>query len=409
MKRLLAGFLVIILVFSLAGCASQKPNSTPQNSPEDVPAELYTAMQSFSAQLFGQARLAGEKNIVISPLSAYLAFAMAAAGSAGDTAAEFARVLGIAPADIGPACQALLGQYAALDGGTKLSLANSAWVDDDYPVLPQYLQLVQQDFDGEVFTVDLQASATPEEINAWVAKETEGLIPDLVDSISAQAAMLLINTLYMDAAWQQPFDANDTHARDFTLANGQTVQADFLTAPANTQRCFQNPDLQGVVLPYADSNLAFLAVMPIDGNVANLALDENSLSGWLAAAQDTDDVILSMPKFEQSYELGLVTPLQSMGLQQAFDPTAANFSGVSDANNLYISDAKQKVVIRVNEKGTEAAAATVVEFEVTAAPYQEEPPLYLTFDKPYLYAVVDLSSGLPLFLGEMDSPPPPAA
>jgi serpin B len=225
--------------------------------------------------------------------------------------------------------------------------------------------------------------------------------------MAREAVLALINTLYFKAKWLDPFDANDTYESEFIKKDGSRVSVPFL----NEYRCdrdYINMDgTEGVLRPYDDGKTAFLALRATDGRSAQeLAetLDADTLARYIASAKETY-MTLSMPKFTLDYGMTMNSVLGAMGLKRAFDRDLAEFGimGKSGLGNVYISQVLQKVRIAVNEKGTEAAAATIVEMTAGAAMPLEE-PVVLTLDSPFVYAVVDLDTGIPLFIGCMDDP-----
>ena len=223
------------------------------------------------------------------------------------------------------------------------------------------------------------------------------------ESLPYLPVLLLVNALYLKNAWASEFDPLDTRPGDFTAADGSEAETDFLSNGLRAEQYFAAEGAAGVVLPYDDGRLGFLAVLP-DGELDAWleTLDGDTLPALLAAAEE-ERVLLRLPKFEAEWGGELSDALAAMGLETAFDSGRADFSALGTAPDgpLYVSSVVHKARIEVNEKGTEAAAATVVEVEDAAAPtdYRE-----LVLDRPFCYAVVDLERGVPLFLGTFERP-----
>ena len=365
------------------------------------------AAADFSARLFSAVLEEDDAfNPVISPLSAYLALAMTAAGAAGETKREFEQTLGLPVEGLGPAAAALTRLLSNTRGSTKLIAANSLWLDKHLLPEQAFLQQALDYYEVELYQCDLQNPAVVVEINNWVEQRTQGLIKDMISELN-DAAMVLINTLYLNAKWQNQFEPDDTMELHFITDAGADVPVDFLRSDMRRRRILVTDELEGIVLPYDDGRLAFVAVRQLDkSSPRGIRLDAFLLQDLLSGSFEHDHVVFSMPKFEMSYAADLGHPLQIMGLSSAFDSNGADFSTLGrmdDGLGLFIDQILQKVEIRVNEKGTEAAAATAI----IAAPQSALDPddiVYLSLDSPFLYAVVELETALPLFIGLLEDP-----
>jgi len=366
---------------AIANITVQQPNATQAS-----------AIESFGEKLFNQT-ITGNVNAVISPLSAYAALGMAYEGAAGTTAQAFQDVMGMTPAEARATLAYLLTTWQDNTAGTTVTSANSAWIDQGFTPKQQWVDALKAYYQADVYNLDLQAPGTVDEVNGWINDNTGGLIPSMLDTIGPDVVALLVNALYLKADWAQPFDTNHTSEGQFTKADGQTVDAWYMSSTPETVKHFVTPNAEGVVLPYNDGRLAFVAAMPTSGS---LTLNDGDISSWLAAT--TDDAILTMPKFHTEFGSDMTDTLSAMGLQVAMTP-AADFSGI--APNLMIGSVQQKVSMDVGEKGTVAAAATVVQMVPTSGLVVAK---YVVFDHPYVYAIVDQVTGVPLFIGAMDDP-----
>jgi serpin B len=367
MKKILSLMLAILLICAQGASAL-----------EDEAVEKDRTVADFSWKLFAQAAQSGEPNVVISPISAYLALAMAAEGAGGDTAKQFDAVLGQNTDALAAFCMELTKALADTKESTVLKIANSGWLDESFTADPDYLKTISDDMDADVFVRALAADETREEINAWVSGATNSLIPSLLnENLPEGTALALINTLYFNGTWGAQFDANNTADNVFHLASGSEVTAAFMTAPESDQSYIEADGVEGVLLPYDDRKTALIALRATDGRSAQelaQALTPASLAQYIASASQTY-MTLSMPKFTLSYSMTMNDALKAMGLNLAFDPDAAEFSGMGESPNgsIFISKVLQKVKIGVNERGTEAAAATIVEMEATAIMPMDKP------------------------------------
>ena len=419
MKRILSLALACTLALSpLAGCAA--PSSTKQltaaparltdqemveHDPE-VPA-VYEALSGFGLDLLKAVRREGE-GALVSPLSVSLALSMAANGAEGETLAQFESVLG-GGADLDAlnvACNALMSIYqSGLGGSTQANLANSVWVDPEGQISEDFIGRCMGVFDAEVFQGDLSAPTIVEDVNGWVSAQTGKLIPEIIQGpFPEETAVLLVNALYLKNTWQYEFDPNSTSQRDFTHRDGRTSRPDFLNKGSAALPYIQGEGAQGVVLPYDDGRLAFFALMPgLYPDSPDLgqwldSLEGDALSRLVLGAEETLFLHLALPKFEAEWSGQLQDSLRDLGLDAALTPGLADFSGMGDhPNGYFLSQVIHAAKIQVNEKGTEAAAATVVAAPGAGAPPEEG--VTLVFDRPFLYGIMDLQNGVPLFLG----------
>ena len=260
-------------------------------------------------------------------------------------------------------------------------------------------------YQAEVYQTDLPTEETRDAVNDWIGRVTRGMIPQMLSQPPREdAALLLVNALYMKNTWAEEFDPSDTRPRVFTAADGTKTELDFLYNGTRRERYFAAEDAAGVVLPYDDGRLGFIAVLP-DGELDPWleGLDGETFSQLLAAAEETE-VALRLPKFEAEWGGSLTDALRALGRDTAFDPAKADFSpmGTSDGMPLFLASVDHRAKLEVTEEGTEAAAATVVTMAEESAPM--ESPAELTFDRPFCYAIVDLERGVPLFLGTFERP-----
>jgi len=363
------------------------------------------SLAGFGERLFAQLQLEDTPNPVISPLSIFYALAMADEGARGETAEAFEKVFGMPVDQARQVAAYMLDELSNPDAGTTVNVANSAWLDDSFTVEQAWVDMISAYYEATVYNTDLQAKGAVDLVNQWISEKTNKLIPRMLEQINPDTVALLINAIYLKADWAAPFDPNDTFDREFVNGDGASAFVPFMSSDPMTRQVIDTAGAEGVVLPYADGRLAFVAAMPKSGT---FSLDGTVVPGLLAAAQQHDDVMVAMPKFHTEYGAAdLIPALTELGLGVAFDPAAADFGGM--APNLYISAVLHKVSMSVGEEGTEAAAATVVAMDESGGAFIE--PIIVVFNRPYLYAVVDTVSGVPLFIGWMEDPSlaPPAS
>lgn len=375
----------------------------------DMP-KAYAALSDFGLELLQNARQT-EENTLVSPLSVSMALTMAANGSDGDTLEEFQQVLGDGlPLDsINAACGTLMADYTeSLGGSTQCSMANSLWVDPEGQVRADFIGKCTGLFGAQVFQGDLSAPGIVKDLNSWVAQHTNNMIPQIISKpFQENTAALLVNALYLKNTWETEFDPQNTFTRDFIHGDGSVKQLDYLNHFSLSFPYLTSETCEGAIFPYDDGRLGFFALMPklypdapdFDTWLAKLKGDE--LSQLLLSGEEAMFLRLSLPKFEQEWSGELQDVLPDLGLECAFDPDLANFSLLGDNPYGYcLSQVIHAAKIEVNEKGTQAAAATVV--EATSGSAAPEDGISLVFDHPFLYGIVDLQTGVPLFLGSFE-------
>ena len=422
MKRALALILALTLALALPGCGTAAADYTvltadPVSAAYDGSTEpAQTALAGFGLDLLRGTRDQTGEPALVSPLSAALALSMAANGADGDTLAQFEAVLsGGAGLDVLNAlCQALTADYQSLGGSTECSIANSLWVDPEGMIREDFIGRCGGIFDAQVIQAQLSDPGIVPALNGWVSDHTDGMIPEIVsEPFPEEAAALLVNALYLKNTWAAEFDPNQTMERTFTHGDGAEERIDFLRHFDRSLPYLETADSVGALLPYDDGRLAFFALMP------RLYPDSPDFEAWLAGldgaelgrlvrdSRDRSDFFLrlSLPKFESEWKGELKDVLTALGLELAFDDTGlADFSLLGDnPYGYYLSQVIHATKLEVNEEGTRAAAATVVEAPAgSAAPLEEPQGIELDFDRPFLYGIVDLENGVPLFLGTFE-------
>ena len=425
MKRTLSLLLAFALGLGLlSGCAqasaakeltAPKLSVNPSNSEE-----VNGALAGFGLELLKKTRDAnGETamnsdmdhvpfSTLVSPLSVALALSMTANGAAGNTLAQFQDVLGggVDLVELNTACAQLMADYQGLGGSTKCAIANSLWVDPEGQIKDEFIGQCRGIYDAQVFSAQLSEPGIVKDLNSWVSQHTNKMIPEIIDQpFPEETACLLVNALYLKNSWLSEFDPLSTHTMDFHHAGGPDSQVEYLRKFDTQLSYLQGKGAQGVVLPYDDGRLAFVAILPDlypdspdFGQWLN-NLEGNSLSQLINNREDAIFLSFAMPKFSAEWKGNLEDTLPLLGLEDAFVPGAADFSSLGDnPEGYFINQVIHATKIEVNEKGTEAAAATVVAAESgAAAPPQEG--ITLILDRPFLYGIVDLYTGVPLFLG----------
>lgn len=425
MNRFLSFFLACLL---MAGCsvgkgevsldASHSPTPLPPSAlwPHAETLSVSTknsetvnrALAGFGLELLQKAREAENAAVLVSPLSVALALSMAANGAQGNTLAQFQDILGGGAdlEELNKACAQFMFDYQGLQGSSQCRIANSLWMDYSSGIFEDFVAKCRGYYSAQAYEAELSEARIVDDLNSWVSDKTQGLIPKIIDQpFEENTACLLVNALYLKNTWQMEFSPNATCEMDFLHADNSTSRIDYLQHHKTQLSYLQGMDAQGVVLPYDDGRLAFFALLP------DLYPDSPSLEGWLSSLEgddlsrlidnrtNTQFLRFAMPKFESGWQGSLTGVLSALGLEDPFVPGTADFSNLGDRpDGYYIDQVIHAAKIEVNEKGTEAAAATVVVAgDGAAAPSPEGVTLVL--DRPFLYGIVDLQTGVPLFLG----------
>lgn len=364
---------------------------------------------AFMREALEQAKREGAENPVLSPISVYLALTLAAVGSDGKSREEFEQALRL-PADEWGSYGGQLMRFMNRSGDAiHLATGNSLWVDEGMVVAEEYIRCVSEEMYSEVFEVDLSTEQAQQAINRWVNRKTDGMIPEFLEKPYDDSVWLaILNAVYLEARWEDPFSEEETITKPFYTEGGEEIAARFLSEGGCWRDYIGSERLEGILLPYRDSSLAFVALRATDGRTPRELLDSLTLEELrrLAAGAVSTRLNFSMPKFTLEYEQDLLETMSRLGLQETMTPGRANLSAmVADpaGEGMYSCDIRQKVKIQVDEEGTKAAAVT----ELTAAggAAVEESPRELHLDSPYLYAVIDQNTGIPLFMGIMENPP----
>lgn len=387
-------------------------NGLTAQAPVNFANQDFSGMRKFSYRLFHQA-VAGaqEKNPVVSPISAYFALSMAAAGSGGETQKQFAEVLGtpVSLLEKNAVCGSLKRHLGSTGKSTVLNVANSVWMSRDFPVSREYLQNIVDYFDSEVYSGRMDSDEMKNAMNQWGSEKTNGLIDKLLDKNFSQDTVLnLLNAVYLNAEWLEPFKAENTKERTFWKEDGSQTRTKFLHSERMLDY-IETDYAEGAVLPYKDGKTVLAVLRPTDGKKVrefagklDAAMVRECLSNARKAKFD-----FYMPVLETEYEVEMNAALQNMGLAQAFDSSRADFSKIPAGSGaqLWIDKVFQKVKVKVNEKGTEAAAITDIAMKAESA-VRRRPHVVRTLElnSPYVYVIVDLASQSPLFAGVVESP-----
>jgi serpin B len=407
MRYGIIGLLAVTLVASAAG--------QDQSVPGPLSADAKAVVQGnnlFACDLYAQLRQEPD-NLFFSPYSISTALAMTYAGARGNTAAEMAATMhfDLPPEKLHPGFGELIKHLNApgKDRPYQLTVANRLWGQQGYNFLPEFLKLTEDQYRAGLKEVNFAGAteAARQEINAWVEKQTQDKIKELLKKgvLNVNTRLVLTNAIYFKAPWAVPFEEAATKPGDFTLASGDKAQVPMMHKAEKKLLYLKGKDFTAVQIPYKGHELAMVVLLP---NTADgLAAVEKSVSAaqlntWLKQ-MTLHKVDLKLPKFKVTSEFSLKTVLSDMGMKSAFDPKAADFSGMTSPTKLFISAVIHKAFVDVNEKDTEAAAATAVVMQGKSEP-PEYPHATFHVNRPFLFLLKEQQTGSILFVGRVTDP-----
>lgn len=416
MKTLLyLGLFSILLLSFSTSCKSDNepqtasmPNYRAMKSAESA---LLTSSNQFCFDYF-QLQSANEpsKNILFSPYSAHAALGMLIHGSDGITKQEIKDALRISlqtDEDVKTSFKSLKEYLLSIDPTVTLDIANSIWARKGYALHPNFVSTLKDYYQADITSLDFDDPLSPKTINNWVSNKTAGRIPSIVDQLTPDDMMVLINAVYFKADWKTKFDSNKTTKASFVKDDGAVIAVDMMQSDKMEAWHTSNADAELIDIPFGNGAYSYSILMPSVGKKLDDFVNSFSVEKWntlLANAPGLNDSIgqihLKMPRFKFSYEQKMTPLLQTMGMKKAFTELAELPYLFASDLNLMVSYVKQKAFIQVDEKGGEAAAVTSIGVGVTSIGLNE----YITVNRPFLFLIRERSSNSILFIGKMHSP-----
>lgn len=368
---------------------------------------LVNSSSAFAMDLFRQLQTQEDPNQFFSPYSIHLALAMAMNGNEGETLEQFRQVLHFEGLDMEEANEAagtLTRFLMELDPKVRLSIANAIWYKQGYTLEDGFASRLREAYDAELAVLDMSNLQAADIINQWIETNTEGLIKDMLDQVPASAVMYLVNAIYFKADWKYRFDDKLTKKAAFTTSDGAEVQVDVMQlAEATTLKFHTENGLDYLEIPYSTGQYSLGILTSDEGLDEKLeGLNLERLEQIREEAREIN-LLLHMPKFKMRYKVdNLKNDLISMGLTLPFQSHPGNFTRLfaNTTAPLKISRVIHEALIEVDEKGSEAAAATIVEIRETSAPSFSEYKL----DKPFVFFIQENHSGAILFMGKLGDP-----
>ena len=392
----------------IVGSISGETLSVAQQPTSPMDPRLVEAQTQFGFNLFSAVLQEDSgQNILISPASVAIALSMVYNGADGDTQQAMAQTLALPSMsleDVNAAISSLINTLATLDPGVRVDIANSLWVRQGTPLQSAFVEQVSDAYGAEVTHLDFGSPAAPGIINAWVAEKTEGKISQMVNQISPDQVLFVLNAVYFKGSWANAFKPERTTEQPFYLLNGAT-KPHLQMSQEDEYLYYETNQFQAVSLPYGDSRLSLYVFLPQPHSSLvdfQSSLTAENWSNWITQFGRRSGAV-KLPRFQFEYEMGLKSILESLGMGLAFDPTRANFAKLSP-DPTFISQVKHKTFIEVNEEGTEAAGSTSIGITVTSVTPEPEPPFEMVVDRPFFVAIRDNATGAILFMGAIVEP-----
>ena len=347
----------------------------------------------------------GNGSLIVSPISVTYMLGMLNTGADGQTRQQIADVLGLGSSvmEINEYCKKMIDEAPRVDPSVTVQIANCIDVNSALGItlVPQFKTDMQNYYNAQIEALDFGKSSSLDKINSWCKKNTDGMIPSILDRLSPNAAMCLLNAIYFKATWTEKFDPKDTRDMDFTMPDGSTSQHKMMHRKALA--AYDKNDLcEMLYLPYGSNGYGMYVLLPVEGKTVDDVIQ--GLSAEVVQEQlfemGPHEVDILMPRFTTSNETMLNEVLSAMGMPRAFNPQYAEFPNMAQGKNLFVSMMKQKAKIEVNEDGTKASAVTISQMGETAPP---PAPQYLQVDfhatRPFVYYIIESSTRSIFFMG----------
>ena len=356
---------------------------------------------AFWGRLLSEAcREMNQENICLSPLSAQFAMAMVANGAEGKTRTEILDAMQFGNNANANSRKLLddISEKTVWNEHGDVRIANSIWIKEGFDVSQEFIDTNKEYFDALVESVPFN-QGTVKRVNDWCNENTNGKIPTILDRFTDSDRMLLINALYLKAAWSKPFQEENTTEKTFTTEKGDEIEVP--TMMIRNNESYYSDNMVSMVSKRLQGGYTMLFILPAEGVKCNEAAEyvAKDFDAFLQK-MEVRNVLLSLPKFTTDFGMSLKPILANLGIKRAFG-SKAQFGGISD-EALFISDVVQKTYINVNEKGTEAAAVTMA----IAGALSMRPPKteVITFDRPFIYAIIKDNGSHIMFAGKVGNP-----
>ncbi len=400
--------ILFTLIFSVTACNNNDDVFIPENLDIDQKsAQIIAADNQFGLELFRliEDEEEADKNLMISPLSVSIALAMAYNGAEGNTQEQMEEMLhkvGLTPDEINQSYKYLVEALESRDPKVELAIANSIFYHQDYTIKDEFISTNKSYYDAEVEALNFRdEAATLARVNGWVKENTRDKIEKIIEFVSPAHVMYLINAIYFNGEWTYQFDKDNTTDQVFFLDDQNDIDVPTMMIE-ETFPYLNTEKFELLEMPYGSEKYSMLIFLPHESYSTGDVIEEISpekLDDWINNMADWEKKVF-LPKMEFAYENSLVDNLKALGMTDAFNAQISNFRGITDDTDLFISDVKHKSYIKVDERGTEAAAVTGIVFETTSI----QPGKIFAVDHPFVFAIREKDTNAILFIGKVVDP-----
>ena len=400
--------LLAIIISIFFGSCEKNESPAPQISDINLNLKeqsLVNSSNKFGFDLFNEINKAEEqnKNIFVSPLSVSFALAMTYNGADNETKTAMEQALrlnGLTTDEINSSFKNIMNSLIGLDPKVTLDIANSIWYRENFHVEQNFIDVNKNYYNAEVNALDFASPQALDIINNWVASNTNNKIKTIINELSDQTVMILINAIYFKGNWKYKFEKDATETRPFYPADGTTKNVLMMQQEGNFN-CMSNELFKAIELPYGDEKFSMLIMLPNHDKTTNDIINElndNNWNYWLNSFEKTEDINVILPKFKFKYDKKLNDILKILGMEIAFSANA-DFSKINPLENLSISRVLHKTYVDVNEEGTEAAAVTAVVMDNCVGTAN-----MFNANKPFVFAIKEKSTNSIIFIGRLANP-----
>jgi serpin B len=399
----LAAALSLMSTFVVASAANDQSDSKDEAANAKV-------SEKFATNFFKLATKATDTNVVISPYSVSTALAMTYNGAVGKTKNEMQQVLGyegLSDESVNKQSASLSKSLMQVNPLSELAVANALFAKQDAVFNQNFINTNRKYYGAKLEALNFANanSFAINKINDWVKENTKGKIPTILDKAPKDVILYLVNAIYFKGTWLNEFKKSETQTADFKLANGTTKSVQMMNRSAKMLH-LQGDNFQAVMLPYKDNRLQMCIFLPSqNSNIAALIarFNEQNWQQWLSKFSNKQGH-LALPRFKVEYKAELSKVLKEAGMPCAFNEDCADFKKMID-QDVFISRVLHRTYLEVNEKGTEAAAATAVEMMPRGAFVNPTPPFNMICDRPFVIAIRDEKTNGILLIGAIVDPP----
>lgn len=394
---------LLLTIVTITGCAQEEVDPVFDYNLKS--AKVIETNNNFGLELLKRVfENENSPNIMISPASVSIALGMTYNGAESTTMDAFKEVLNyedLSRQEVNEITRELLHVLLTNSNGNLVEVANAIWHQEGFPVKQDFSDLNRNYYEAEVQELDFKKAGAVGTINDWVSEKTHTKIDKILDQIDPATMMILVNAIYFKCLWEVEFNPEDSYEAPFFNENGTRFGMVDMMRLESTINVGYGENYRAVELPYKNKKFSMFLFLPDEGTSVNVLVSQVDgiiWSQWLDSFSEISSYEIVLPRFEFEFSRSLKEDLQAMGLQIAFTGQA-DFSGISEIP-LLISDVIHKTYIKLDEKGTEAAAVTAVTMELTSV----GPGKLLRFDRPFLFAITENSSKSILFMGKVSEP-----